>query len=64
MTHQLVIAKSSVYASYTCNQKANGLTAVIQLVQQHAALQGHYYVAKIAAGSIPPAIHIVENLNQ
>lgn len=39
------------------------LSEVVQLVQQHAALQGHCCVAKIAAGSIQQAIQLVEHLN-
>ena len=39
------------------------LSEVVQLVRQHAALQGHCCVAKIGASSIPQAIQIVEHLN-
>ncbi len=39
------------------------LSEVVQLVQQHAALQGHCCIAKIAAGSIQQAIQLIEHLN-
>ena len=55
--------KGAVSIECTRTSRHYDLSEVVNLVQQHAALQGHCCIAKITAGTIPQAIQLVEHLN-